>query len=47
VQLRIIKPSLGRLKELTVELGQDFSRWKEKASPLLPGERRAYLNVVQ
>jgi len=31
VQLRIIKPRVGRLKDLVVEMGKDFFRWKEEA----------------
>jgi len=47
VQLRVIKPRIGRLKELAAKLGQDYLRWKEEANPLLAGERRAYLIAIQ
>jgi len=47
VQLRIIKPRVVRLKELLAELGQDFTLWQEVDSPLLDGERRAYLRGIQ
>jgi len=29
------------------ELGQDFRRWQEEASPLLFGEKRKYLKAIQ
>ena len=47
LQLHTIKPRVGRLKELAAELGQDLKRWKEEDSPLLFGERRAYLRGIQ
>jgi hypothetical protein len=36
-QARVIKPRIGCLINLVAELGQDFSRWKEEAGPLLAG----------
>jgi len=47
VQLRTIKPRVGRLKELLAELGLDFMRWHEEDSPLRPVEKREYLRGIQ
>jgi len=47
VRLRVIKPRVGRLKELLAELCQDFIHWQEDDSPLLDGERRTYLRGIQ
>jgi len=47
LQMQTIKPRVGRLKELAIELGHDFIRWKEEPSPLLSGEKRSYLRAIQ
>jgi len=43
LQLHTIKPRLGRLRELVVQLVQEYLVVQSQESPLLDGERRAYL----
>jgi len=47
LQLRTIKPRLGRLRELVAELVQEYLIVQSQESPLLDGARRAYLIGIQ
>jgi hypothetical protein len=47
VHLHTIKPRIPRLRKLVAELIQDVLIAKTAESPLLDGERRAYLIGIQ
>jgi len=47
LQLQNIKPRIPRLRELVAELVQDYLLVQSQESPLLDGERRAYLIGIQ
>jgi len=47
LQLQTIKPRIPRLRELVAELVQDYLLVQSQESPLLDGERRAYLIGIQ
>jgi hypothetical protein len=46
-QLPHIKARIIRLRELTEGLGREVSAWQAQESPLLPAERRQYLDRLQ
>jgi hypothetical protein len=47
MQMNMIRPRVARLHHLVAELGHDYTRWKDEPTPLLDGERRAYLIAIQ
>jgi len=47
LQLQTIKPRIPRLRELVAELVQEYLVVQSQESPLLDGERRAYLIGIQ
>jgi len=47
LQLRVIKPRVGRLRELVAQLVQDIMLVKSHESPLLDVARLAYLIGIQ
>ena len=47
LQLHHIKARIIRLRELTEGLGREVKAWQAQESPLLPQERRQYLDGIQ
>jgi hypothetical protein len=47
MNMNMIRPRVARLHRLVAELGRDYTRWKDEPTPLLDGERRAYLIAIQ
>ena len=41
-----IEQRVDRLEQLVVGMGRELALWRGKATPLLDGERREYLNRV-
>jgi hypothetical protein len=47
IDLPQIKARLARIAELEKALGKEVSLWKARGGPLLPVEKRKYLNAIQ
>jgi hypothetical protein len=47
MNMNMIRPRVARLHHLVAELIHDFEHWKDEPTPLLDGERRAYLIAIQ
>ena len=47
IQLRQVKARVARLQELTQGLAKEVNAWKGRQGPLLPQERKRYLDALQ